>query len=42
VEATCEVRAAVLAVEAELAELYRLRDILRARAAERDPLMPLQ
>ena len=28
--------------EAELAELYRERAIARARAAERDPGMPLQ
>jgi len=28
--------------EAELTELYRERDIQRARAAERDPAAPLQ
>jgi hypothetical protein len=39
-----ELRAAVLArqkAEAELAELYRERAIARARAAERDPNIPL-
>ena len=28
--------------EAELRELYREREIARARAAERDPVLPLQ
>ena len=37
VEATCELWAAVLAAEVELAALYRERAIARARAAERDP-----
>ena len=32
----------VLAAEAELAALYRERAIQRARAAERDPALPLQ
>jgi hypothetical protein len=38
-------RAATLArqrAEAELAELYREREIARARAAEHDPALPLQ
>jgi len=42
VEATCELRAAVLAAEAELAALYREQAIARARAAERDATLLLQ
>jgi hypothetical protein len=44
-DALRELRAAVLArqqAEAELAALYRERAIIRARAAERDPTLPLQ
>jgi hypothetical protein len=42
--ALAELRAAVHArtkAEAELRELYRMREIRRARAAERDPAQPL-
>jgi hypothetical protein len=42
VEATCEVRAAVLVAEVEPAALYRERDIQRAKATERNPTQLLQ
>jgi len=45
IDALLELRAAVrarYAAEKELAELYRERAIVRARAAERDSALPLQ
>ena len=44
-DALAELRAAVTArwqAEERVRELYRARDIARARAAERDPAAPLQ